>query len=277
MEWLWLTLLGLGAGAFGVAVGVGGGIIMVPVLLLFSDIDTGTVAGTSLALVSVNSFSGTAAYYRLRLVDRRSGLLFAAAAIPGSVVAPFAVDAVDPSLFRTLFGVLLVGLAAHMIVDRVRRRVADEVPSRSRLQVRKMRATRCIDTGDGQLFRYEFNEGLATGFNAILGFVSAFLGTGGGFLRTPVLVTAFGFPVRIAVATSIFALSIYASAGSAIHAVLGHLDWYPTFLWAGVGFLVGSQVGARLSSRLPTEWILRLLIVLLLTMGVRLLMQAAGV
>ena len=126
----------------------------------------------------------------------------------------------------------------------------------------------------GETFEYEFNEALAAAFNFVLGFISAFFGTGGGFLRTPILVTAFGFPVRVAVATSIFALSIYATAGAGVHALLGHVEWYPTFVSAGAGLVVGSQIGVWLASRIRSRWTIRMLIALLLVMGVRLLMAA---
>ena len=257
-------------------VGAGGGIIMAPVLLLFFDIAPAEVAGTSLGLVAVNSFSGAAAYIHMRLVDRRSGLLFALAAIPGSVGAPFAVAAVAPEQFKAIFGALLLALAAHMLARRIgseRRGKQPAAPGRGRIGWR--RKVRHVGRAD-RVYEYEFNEGLAIGFNALLGFATTFLGTGGGFVRTPVLVAGFGFPVRIAVATSVFALAFYATAGAAVHAALGHVDWYPTFVWAGAGFLVGSQVGARLGSRVPAVWIIRLLAGLLIVMGVSLLAQAAG-
>ncbi len=275
MEPLALALVGLGAGAFGVMVGAGGGIIMVPVLLLFFDLEPAVVAGTSLALVAVNSFSGAAAYLRMRLVDRRSGLLFAAAAIPGSLIAPFAVAALAPDLFRVIFGALLLALSVHMLV---RRTGAEDQQHQDRaVRISRWKKTpRRVESGS-EVYEYEFDEGLAIGFNAVLGFISAFLGTGGGFLRTPILVAGFEFPVRVAVATSVFALSIYATVGAVVHAGLGHLDWYPTFIWAGVGFLVGSQVGAQLGTRVPVLWIMRLLAVVLLAMGARLVAQAAGV
>ena len=126
----------------------------------------------------------------------------------------------------------------------------------------------------GETFEYEFNEALAAAFNFVLGFISAFFGTGGGFLRTPVLVAAFGFPVRVAVATSIFALSIYATVGAGVHALLGHVEWYPTFVSAGAGLLVGSQIGVWLAPKVKSQWTIRMLIALLLVMGVRLLVQA---
>ena len=270
MGWLWLALLGLGTGTFGIMVGTGGGLILAPVLLLLFNMEPENVAGTSLALVAVNSFLGSSAYYRLGLVDRRSGLVFAGAAVPGSIVAPFAVEAVAGDTFRVLFGLLLVGLAIYILVGP---RIGSQVPVRSRTLVSAMVASRRITTGRGQVFQYEFNEALAASFSALVGFISAFFGTGGGFLRTPVLVTAFGFPVRVAVATSVFALSIYTTTGSMVHASLGHVDWYPTVVWVGVGLLAGSQIGARLAATIQTAWILRMLIVLLLAMGTRLLVQ----
>ena len=55
--------------------------------------------------------------------------------------------------------------------------------------------------------------------------MSSFFGTGGGFIRTPLLISWFGFPVTVAAATSIFALSIYASFGGAIHILRGNVEW----------------------------------------------------
>ena len=79
-ESVWLLLLGFGTGTLGVMVGIGGGIVLVPVLLFATDMEPAVVAGTSLALVAVNSYAGSWTYRRMGLVDLRSGLLFSAAA-----------------------------------------------------------------------------------------------------------------------------------------------------------------------------------------------------
>ena len=243
-------------------------------------------------MVAVTSVSGAVAYRRLGVIDVRSGLLFAGAAIPGSVIAPIVVKDVSGDTFRVLFGLLLLGLAFHMLarsrirfgeragqlVERVwairRSRASSGVDlSRAAPVIGAATPTRVIRTMSGEVFEYRFNESLATSFNILLGFISAFFGTGGGFLRTPVLVVSFGFPVKVAVATSMFALSIYATTGAAVHAAIGHVEWYPTLVWAGLGLLVGSQIGVRVSTMVQSAWILRALVVVLLAMGVRLLLQ----
>ena len=270
MDWLSLTLLGLGTGTFGVIVGTGGGLILVPMLLLFFDMEPAVVAGTSLTLIAANSFSGVAAYRRFGLVDRRSGLLLGMAAIPGSMLAPFFLEFVTGGAFRVVFGLLLVCLAVYTILPS---RVFVDAATRPEHLWGTMVRSRHIISRSGQVFDYEFNELLAVVFNGFVGFLSAFFGTGGGFLRTPVLVYFFGVPVRVAVATSILALSLYATTGAVVHALLGHVDWYPTVVWAGLGMVAGSQIGAVLSPRVSGRWILRLLAVMLLIMGVRLLAQ----
>ena len=268
MDWLWLILLGFGTGGYGVLVGAGGGFILGPALLIFFDMEPSTVAGTALALVAVNSISGSQVYRRMGLVDFRSGLLFAAAAIPGSVLAPFVLGSVGAGTFQVLFGLLLIGLAVQLSV---RPSIPERSTPRRESAGRLVRQRRI--TASGRTYQYQFNESVATAFNFVLGFISSFFGTGGGFLRVPILVSVFGFPVRIAVATSVFTLSFYTSAGAITHASLGHVDWYPTFVWAGVGLVVGAQVGARLAGRVNTSWILRLLLIVVLLLGVKLLIQ----
>lgn len=269
-ESVWLLLLGFGTGTLGVMVGIGGGIVLVPVLLFATDMEPAVVAGTSLALVAVNSYAGSWTYRRMGLVDLRSGLLFSAAAVPGSLLAPFVVADVAGDAFRVLFGLLLVGVAVQLALRPWTSRERASGPNRT---PPPPGATRHITTSEGEVFDYRFNEPLATSVNVGLGFISAFFGTGGGFLRTPLLVTAFGFPVRVAVATSVFALTIYATAGAAVHVYLGHVDWYPTVLWAGAGLLVGGQIGARLAARVQASWIMRLLTLVLALMGVRLVFE----
>lgn len=270
MEWYWLILLGLGTGTYGVMVGAGGGFILVPALLILSDLEPAVVAGTVLALVAINTASGAQAYLRMGLVDRRSALLFAGAAIPASVLAPFVLAAVAGTTFRVLFGLLLVALAVQMLV---RPRIRQTSHRKGRRIFAATVRSREITTAQGEVYRYEFNEAVAMAFNGGLGFISSFFGTGAGFIRTPVLVSVFNFPVRVAVATSVFAMAFYTAAGAASHAGLGHIQWWPTFVMAGVGLLIGAQIGARLANVVTGPWIMRLLLILILAMGTRLVVQ----
>ena len=269
-----MALLGISSGAYGVLVGAGGGFIIGPVLLLFTDTPQDTVAGTVLAAIAINSILVAWTYRSTGIIDYRSGLLFAAASIPGAVIGAFGVELVAAEIFRLLFGALLVLLAVQLAV---RPRVPENIRSEpARHIITATVRTRTIRTKDGEKYTYEFNEALAASFNVALGFISSFFGIGGGFLRTPILVMAFGFPVRVAAACSVFALAIYGSVGAIAHGVLGHIDFFPTLVFVGLGLVAGGQIGARLSARVQGIWILRMLLVVVLVLGVGLIWQGVA-
>ena len=280
LQWVILALVGFVTGVFGVLVGAGGGFILVPILRIFFDKDPAIVAGTVLALVAANSISGAFAYRYMRVVDKRSAYLFAAAAIPGSVIAPFVLKkALEglPGVFDAMFGLLLVILAVRIATqqfDSGRQSRIARARSRRRSFINPQTLhRRRITAESGETYRYRLNERWAVLINFVLGFISSFFGVGGGFLRTPILVYAFGFPVQVAVATSIFALSFYTTAGAATHAFIGNIEWFPTFVFAGIGLVTGGQIGARLSSKVQGPWIMRLLMLVILAMGVQLMIQ----
>ena len=279
-QWIILALVGFVTGVFGVLVGAGGGFILVPILRIFFDKDPAIVAGTVLALVAANSISGAFAYRYMRVVDKRSAYLFAAAAIPGSVIAPFVLKkALEglPGVFDAMFGLLLVILAVRIATqqfDSGRQSRLGRARSRRRSFINPQTLhRRRITAESGETYRYRLNERWAVLINFVLGFISSFFGVGGGFLRTPILVYAFGFPVQVAVATSIFALSFYTTAGAATHAFIGNIEWFPTFVFAGIGLVTGGQIGARLSGKVQGPWIMRLLMFVILAMGVQLVIQ----
>ncbi|MBM3935443.1 MAG: sulfite exporter TauE/SafE family protein [SAR202 cluster bacterium] len=261
-------LVGLGTGALGVMVGIGGGVILVPVLLYFFHMQPAAAAGTSLGLTAINGLAGTYAYYKLRLVDMRSGVLFGLAGVFGAVVAPFVVAAVAGGVFKVAFGLLVLGISVQMVLKQRGGKVTR--PDGGLAAGDSSGGARHIVAKDGKEYRYSFNEKLGMALNFVVGFISSFTGTGGGFMRTPLMVSMLGFPVVVAVATSVFVLAVTSAIGFGVNAALGHVEWYPAFLWTAPGLLVGSQLGARVASRMSAKWLVRTLIVILVVIGVRL-------
>lgn len=240
-----LALLGFGAGALGTMIGAGGGFILVPILLLlFPGYSPEIITSMSLAVVLLNSLSGSAAYARMRRIDYRSGLLMAAATIPGAVIGAAASAYIPLKTFHILFGLALMGVAGFLFL------------SKKGYNDRKIS------------FGISNNFGLGTGMNFFIGLFSTMMGIGGGVIHVPTLVYVFDFPVHIATATSQFVLSFVALAGVMVHLRTGAL--YP-FLWhiafLSIGAVLGSQLGARFSARLKGERIMRVLSLVLALSG----------
>jgi uncharacterized membrane protein YfcA len=110
-------------------------------------------------------------------------------------------------------------------------------------------------------------------YSSVVGFVSSFLGIGGGVVHVPLLVRALGFPTHVATATSHFVLAIMAGAGSATHVLTGsfaHRHGLRRAASLSLGVVGGAQAGARISVGLRDVVIQRLLAAALLALAIRL-------
>lgn len=264
--YLLLALLGFGVGVFGTLVGAGGGFILTPVLLVLYPHDSpGTITAISLIVVFFNAGSGSAAYARQRRIDYRSGWRFALATLPGAVGGALLVRVVSTATFDPIMGAILAALALWLILGT---RSTRRGRPRGRLEHREI-----VDS-DGQRYVYDVPVRRGIAYSTVVGFVSSFLGIGGGVIHVPLLVGALGFPTHLATATSHFVLAIMAAAGSATHFAAGTFAGgeglrRAAFLSAGV--VVGAQLGAVLSRRMSGPVIQRLLAAGLLALAARLL------
>jgi uncharacterized membrane protein YfcA len=96
-------------GVFGTLIGAGGGFILTPMLLLLYPHDSpDTITSISLAVTFANAFSGSMAYARMKRINYRYSLIFAAAAIPGAIMGAPTTYYVSRMTFDLIFTVLLI-------------------------------------------------------------------------------------------------------------------------------------------------------------------------
>jgi uncharacterized protein len=263
---MWLVALGAAVGCFGTMIGAGGGFVLVPLLLFFYPAEKPEViTAISLASVWLNASSGTVAYALKKRIDFRSGIQFALASLPGAVVGVLATHQISRSLFDPIFGLSLAAISLFLLTQK---------KSADPRAFGRATAVRTLKDSDGKIYSYSFNLRLGALLSAVVGFISSFLGIGGGVIHVPALVYLLGFPVHISTATSHFVLAIMAGVGTLEHGIAGSLGpGLDRILFLAPGLVVGSQIGARLSDRVKGIWILRFLAVALLLVGVRLLLQ----
>ena len=262
-----LVLIGFGVGAFGTVVGAGGGFILTPILLLlYPDESAQTLTAISLTAVFFNAASGSAAYARQRRIDYRSGTIFTLATIPGAIGGALLVDVVSRQVFDAIMGVVLAALAIWLIAG-------ERWPLR---EPRGHLERRALVDRAGE--SYEYRVPLIHGaiYSLGVGFLSSFLGIGGGVIHVPVLVRALGFPTHIATATSHFVLAIMAGTGTITHLVIGsfHHHGLRRTVALSLGVVAGAQLGAHISLRLHGRIIHWLLAVALVALSARLLIGA---
>ena len=262
-----LCLLGFAVGVFGTLVGAGGGFILTPVLLLVYPQSTpALITAISLVVVFFNAGSGSIAYARQKRIDFRSGSVFAVCTLPGSILGVLLADKVSRPGFDVIMGLSLIALAWWLVVGRRRPPHPHRVPGPERVIIDR----------DGKEYRYHANVRLGAAFSVVVGFVSSFLGIGGGVVHVPLLVTVLGFPTHVATATSHFVLAWMALVATLTHVVTGTFHGGLGLRRAAalsIGVVFGAQLGAVLSQKLSGTVIQRLLAVGLLALGVRLVLS----
>ena len=256
-------------GALGTLIGAGGGFVLMPVLiLLYPDEARDLLASMSLAVVFFNALSGSSAYARMKRIDYRSGMLFAAATVPGAILGALTTSHMHRGLFDGILGTVLVAGSIFLLL----RPGGPRKPHESQ---HVFAIHRQLLDGQGLLYDYSYNPVVGVSVSFVVGYLSSLLGVGGGFLHVPLLVVLLGFPVHVATATSHCVLAVMALAGSLTHILSGSFTGgFQRTLLLGIGVIVGAQFGARLSNRIHANWIIRGLAGALALAGLRILLSA---
>ena len=234
-----LFMAGLGIGGLGTLIGAGGGWMIVPLLMFGLGFGPQQAVGTSLAVVFVNALSGSIAYMIQDRVLYRMGVVFALATIPGALLGGVLVQYLNARWFTLLFSLFLLSLAVILYKGRA-------------IPIASGKAQVIDPSRDSSLML------LGSALSCLVGVISSLFGVGGGIIHVPFLIVGLGLPVHTATATSHFVLAITSLTGSAFF--LAHGDVHLRVAAAmGLGVLLGAQAGARLSMRMRSEPIRRLL------------------
>jgi uncharacterized membrane protein YfcA len=281
-------LVGLGivsalAAMLGSMLGLGGGVFMVPIFTLFFGIDQKFAIGASAIAVVANSVVGSTVHLSGRMTNIRLAMLLqVTTAIGATIGALFSVGA-DPSIVNAIFGALLLYVALSMIqnarsTSRRAKSAADTPPRApdSRALALHLDAT-FEDAATHRTVHYVPRHVQAgAGLSGLAGLLSGMLGIGGGVVQVPLMNLLMGIPVKAAAGTSSFMVGLSAVATSSVYYAAGQVN-PQVVVPAILGIFVGSQVGPRLTRRLPTDRLVLVFVIILLYLGGSLILEAIGV
>jgi hypothetical protein len=259
------------------ALGGGGSILAVPALVFVLGESAQDATTASLVVIGISSAIGAISYHRDRHVRWRVGMVFGVVGIGAS----FGGTALNRNVEE---GVLLASFASVMAVSAVamltkswsgRRRP----PTRTTSQ---FSSDADPDGASGPTLReltpvtqrrswVRAKVAAQVVVTALLvGFLTGFLGVGGGFIVVPALVMILGYPMSVAAATSLLVIALNAAVSLSIHA--GNS---PNFDWSIIvpftaATIVASLFGKRVASRFSSN-------ALTLSFAVVLLLVAAGI
>ena len=114
-----MAVLGVGVGTLSGLVGAGGGFLLVPALALLGGLSMPVAVGTSLVVISMQSFAGLAGHLASQHIDWRLAGMVTAAAVIGGLLGGRLTAMVDPNTLRQLFGWFVLLMASVILAQEV--------------------------------------------------------------------------------------------------------------------------------------------------------------
>lgn len=299
------ALVGVGVGVLSGLLGIGGGTVMVPLFRLAFGMEPIAATATSLFTIVPTSISGMWKHAKNKTSLPRVGIVcgltgaclspvgvWAANVSPGWAIMGAAAVVVMYSSFTMLKKALAAprgGAAKGSRKACEKKATTSDAAAVGAAAETSLAATASVAAGGSSVAgaqaapleapaikltpKYVAKVAL---IGVVAGFMSGYVGVGGGFIMVPLFVSMLGIPMRLASGTSLTAVCILAIPGVIEQAVLGNID-YMVGVAMMVGSIPGAIVGANLVKRVPERALRFAFALFLLLMAVLLVVNEASV
>lgn len=253
------VVVALAAGlAIGLAIGTfggGGGVLAVPALVYLLGQDGTSATTSSIVIVGIVSACGLLMRARSRSIDWRTGMAIGAVGLPAAWMGTWLNRSVPQPVLMALFAALTL-LVATVLLVRAQSTGAGRPGSLTRSETGSPASepaggggVRVLDAPvvpvAAPVRRTPVLRTVLAG--CAVGFLTGFLGVGGGFLVVPVLVVLLEMPMLLAIGTSL--LVIVLNSAVSLVARIGHLH----LDWAVVGPFTAAAILAALGGKLLAD------------------------
>jgi uncharacterized membrane protein YfcA len=253
------ALLGLVIGFVMGGLGGGGGALAVPALVYLLGLTAQDATTTSVVVVGITAVVGVLVRLRGGLIKWRTGLAFGAVGIPSAAVGTLINQrAAQPVLLLSFAALALIAAIAMIIDSRERPAVSagsagpDPEPVAPAGRPVERRGAVAVEPRSAVVSSSTTVRVLKIVLcGVVIGFLTGFLGVGGGFLMVPALVIVLRMPMMFAVGTSMLIMAINAVAALGARVGVSEFDWavlVPFTIAAVAASIVGKRVSVRLSS-----------------------------
>ena len=274
------TLLGLGGivGVLSGMFGVGGGFLITP-LLMFIGVPPGVAVATGSNQVVASSVSGVLAHLKRKTVDFRMGLVMLAGGMIGSGLGIWifsvlrSLGKVD-ILVQFSYVIFLGFIGGMMLVESLRAMRKAKTSGRPARRAKQHSMVHRLP------FKMKFRTSglyisaippIAVG--AAVGFLSAVMGVGGGFIMVPAMIYLLGMPTKVVVGTSLFQIIFVTAFTTLMHAVTAYSVDIMLAVMLILGGVIGAQIGTQIGLKLKAEKLRMLLALMVLAVSVKILLD----
>jgi uncharacterized protein len=218
-------------------IGGGGSILTVPVLVYIFKLDAGVATVYSLFIVGATSAVGSVNYFKRRLIDRKTALLFGIPSVAGVFITRMYIV---PAIPQQVFSIGAFIITKHVLLMLL---FALLMIAASYSMIKKVNPPQ--QNGGSATFNYPLI--LLQGF--AVGFITGLVGAGGGFMIIPALIFMLKLPMKEAIGTSLLIIASNSLLGFVSSAYHINIHW--PFLFIITAFAIaGIFIGTRLSKKI---------------------------
>jgi uncharacterized membrane protein YfcA len=276
--WIWLIILfplSFILGILHVLGGVGGGVLFVPIVSGFFPFHFDFVRGAGLIVALSGSLAASPELLKKNLASIRLALPVALIASSSSIVGAFVGLYLPPYIDETLLGLIILVFVILMFL--AKKSDYPDVPRSDRLsEILGITGIYWDESIKKEVEWHIHRTPLGLAAFIIIGFMAGMFGLGAGWANVPTLNLIMGAPIKMAVGTSNFLVSITDTSAAWIYINSGAI--LPLIIVPSViGMMIGSKIGAMIFARTKPRTIKWFVIGLLLFAGIRILLKGLGI
>lgn len=275
--WSWPILLfvfTLALGTVAVIGGVGGGVLFVPIVSAIFPFHFDFIRGTGLIVALCGALAAAPRLLRARLASIRLAIPLAVSASAGSIGGAMLGLALPTSIVQSLLGVVILGIVALMLVAKPGGSVSD-APATGLAATLGVSGD-YLDQNDGRMVAWAAQRlPAAIVVFAFIGVLAGMFGLGAGWANVPAMTLLAGVPIKLAVGTSGFIITMTAPAAGWVYVTSGAVIPFIA-VPSVVGMMLGTRIGAALLPKIKAEVVRWAVIVMLVVAGARSAMVGLG-
>lgn len=245
-----LILAGILISTAVMSVGIGGGILWTPLLILVYGMSPQQAIATALFIQVVGMGSGTIAYLRAGLVEKKLSVIFFLVALPGVIIGSFITVSLSQETVQLSLGVMAMMLAMLFVSS------SEEYEKAGAYVFNRKKVIHIVP------------------IPAFFGFIMGFLSLGINEWLVPVLRSQLKLEMTRAIGTIVPVMFALAIVASSVHYTLVEDINLSYFIWGAVGTVIGAQIGVHISQRINERVLKQSFIYLMTLIGIHLIFQA---
>ncbi|WP_449242660.1 sulfite exporter TauE/SafE family protein [Desulfovibrio sp.] len=262
-------------GIIAVLAGVGGGVLFVPLVSGFFPFHLDFVRGAGLLVALAGALAAGPGLLRRNLASLRLALPVALIASSCAIVGAFLGLALPTNVVQLCLGGTIMFIAILLLTSK--NVVRPVVTKQAALGLALGMSGAYTEASTGEVIEWKTHRTLpGLLLFIVIGVMAGMFGLGAGWANVPVLNLLMGAPLKVAVGTSKFLLSITDTSAAWVYLNKGcviPLMAIPSI----IGLMVGSFVGVRLLAKAKPKFIRYMVIGVLLFAGGKALLKGLGI